>query len=111
VYSFGRSSPSQLDRVLALQLDPYYMAPLWPDPVALAALQAQALIDAGKATEKDFATVAARSRRDALANPNAQVAKDQSVEALLADDYVVAPLRRHALPHHRRRGLRGAGRR
>ena len=33
--------------MLALQLDPYYMAPLWPDPVALAALQAQALIDAG----------------------------------------------------------------
>ena len=98
VYSFGRSSPSQLDRVLALQLDPYYMAPLWPDPVALAALQAQALIDAGKATEKDFAAVAARSRRDALGNPNAQVAEDQSAEELLADDYVVAPLRRHALP-------------
>ena len=69
VYSFGRSSPSQLDRILALQLDPYYMAPMWPDPVALAALQAQALIDAGKATEKDFATVAARSRRDALGQP------------------------------------------
>ncbi len=33
VYSFGRSSPCQLDRVLALQLDPYYMAPLWPDPI------------------------------------------------------------------------------
>ena len=63
----------QLDRVLALQLDPYYMAPLWPDPVALAALQAQALIDAGSATEADFAAVAARSRRDALGNPNAQV--------------------------------------
>ena len=98
VYSFGRSSPSQLDRVLALQLDPYYMAPMWPDPVALAALQAQALIDAGKATEKDFAAVAARSRRDALGNPNAQVAKDQATEDLLADDYAVAPLRRHALP-------------
>jgi acetyl-CoA acetyltransferase len=98
VYSFGRSSPSQLDRVLALQLDPYYMAPLWPDPVALAALQAQALIDAGKATEKDFAAVAARSRRDALGNPNAQVRKDQPAADLLSDDYVVAPLRRHALP-------------
>ncbi len=98
VYSFGRSSPSQLDRILALQLDPYYMAPMWPDPVALAALQAQALIDAGKATEKDFAAVAARSRRDALGNPNAQVAKDQSPDELLSDDYVVAPLRRHALP-------------
>jgi acetyl-CoA acetyltransferase len=84
--------------VLALQLDPYYMAPLWPDPIALAALQAQALIDAGKATEKDFAAVAARSRRDALSNPNAQVAKNQSVEEILDDEYVVAPLRRHALP-------------
>jgi acetyl-CoA acetyltransferase len=98
VYSFGRSSPSQLERILALQLDPYYMAPLWPDPVALAALQARALIDAGKATEKDFAAVAARSRRDAMGNPNAQVAKDQAVEDLLAEDYVAAPLRRHALP-------------
>jgi acetyl-CoA acetyltransferase len=98
VYSFGRSSPSQLDRVLALQLDPYYMAPLWPDPVALAALQARALLDTGRATEEDFAAVAARNRRDALGNPNAQVAKDQSVADLLADDYVVAPLRRHALP-------------
>ncbi len=98
VYSFGRSSPSQLDRILALQLDPYYLAPMWPDPVALAALQAQALIDAGKATEKDFAAVAARSRRDALGNPNAQVAKDQAPEDLLRDDYVVAPLRRHTLP-------------
>jgi acetyl-CoA acetyltransferase len=98
VYSFGRSSPAQLDRILALQLDPYYMAPMWPDPVAMAALQARALIDAGKATEKDFAAVAARSRRDALGNPNAQVAKDQTAEDLMADDYVVAPLRRHALP-------------
>jgi acetyl-CoA acetyltransferase len=98
VYSFGRSSPSQLDRILCLQLDPYYMAPMWPDAVALAALQAQALIDAGHATERDFAAVAARSRRDALSNPNAQVAKDQSVDELLEDDYVVAPLRRHALP-------------
>jgi acetyl-CoA acetyltransferase len=98
VYSFGRSSPSQLDRILALQLDPYYMAPMWPDPVALAALQAQTLIDAGKATEKDFATVAARSRKSALDNPNAQVAKDQSADELLRDDYVVAPLRRHTLP-------------
>jgi acetyl-CoA acetyltransferase len=98
VYSFGRSSPAELDRILALQLDPYYMAPMWPDPVALAALQARALLDAGTATERDFAAVAARSRRDALGNPNAQVAKEQTAEELLADDYVVAPLRRHALP-------------
>ena len=63
VYSFGRVVAGRAaTEILALQLDPYYMAPLWPDPVALAALQAQALIDAGKATETDFAAVAARSR-------------------------------------------------
>ena len=98
VFSFGRSSMSELGRVLALQLDPYYMAPLWPDPVALAALQARALIDSGRYGEKDFATVAARSRRDARNNPYAQVTGEQSAEELLGDDYVVAPLRRHALP-------------
>jgi acetyl-CoA acetyltransferase len=98
VFSFGRSSMSELWRVLTLQLDPYYMAPLWPDPVALAALQAQALIDAGKYGEADFAAVAARSRRDARNNPHAQVTGDDSPEELLGDDYVVAPLRRHTLP-------------
>ena len=98
VYSFGRSSPGQLDRILALQLDPYYVAPMWPDPVALAALQAQALLDSGRATERDIAEVSARSRRDALGNPKAQVAKDQSVDELLSEEYLVAPLRRHAVP-------------
>ncbi len=98
VYSFGRSSLGNLNEILALQLDPYYLAPLWPDPVSLAALQARALIDAGKATEADFADIASRSRRDALANPNAQVALDVPADKLLADEYVVAPLRRHTLP-------------
>ena len=98
VYGFGRSSLGNLNEILALQLDPYYMAPLWPDAVSLAALQARALIDAGRAREIDFAEVAARSRKDALGNPNAQVANDRTVDALLEDDYVVAPLRRHALP-------------
>ena len=98
VYSFGRSSLGDLNEILTLQLDPYTMAPLWPDIVSLNALQARALIDAGKATEADFAAVASRSRRDALANPKAQVAGDVPVETLLEDEYVVAPLRRHALP-------------
>jgi acetyl-CoA acetyltransferase len=90
VYSFGRSSLGDLREILALQLDPYYLAPLWPDPISLAALQARALIDAGKATEADFAAIAARSRRDALANPHAQVALDVSADTLLEDEYVVS---------------------
>ena len=34
--------------VPTLQLDPYYYTPLWPDTVSLAAMQAQAMIDAVK---------------------------------------------------------------
>ena len=98
VYSFGRSSMGDLSEILSVQLDPYYLAPLWPDPTSLAALQAQAMIDKGMASEADFAAVASRSRRSALANPKAQVAYDRSPEELLAEDYEVAPLRRHALP-------------
>ena len=69
VYGFGKSSLGDLGKILALQLDPYVMAPLWPDPVSLAALQARALIDAGKATEADFAAVAARSRQGGPGQP------------------------------------------
>jgi hypothetical protein len=37
-----------VDRVLALQLDPYLVAPLWPDARGLAGLQAQAMRDSGR---------------------------------------------------------------
>src|SRR3954470_4128079 len=47
VYAFARPSTSDLDRTLALQLDPYVVAPLWPDARSLAGLQAQALKDKG----------------------------------------------------------------
>ena len=48
VYAFARPSRGDLDRTLALQLDPYYVAPLWPDARGLAALQAQAMKDSGR---------------------------------------------------------------
>jgi acetyl-CoA acetyltransferase len=98
VFGSGKSSPSQPHEVWAQQLDPYYLAPLGVDPVTLAALQARALIDSGKATERDFAEVAARSRKRAIDNPNAQVTGDLSVDALLDAPYVRNPLRRHDLP-------------
>src|SRR5262245_37470199 len=60
VYSYSKSSPGTVRDVLTRQLDPYYVAPLWPDSISLAALQAQALVDAKVATEKDFAEIARR---------------------------------------------------
>lgn len=98
VFGSGKSSPSRPAEVWAQQTDPYYLAPLGADPVSLAGIQARALLDAGKATERDFAEVVARSRRDALGNPHAQVACDRGVDDLLSEEYVCAPLRRHDLP-------------
>ncbi len=98
VYSFGKSSLGDLPKILALQLDPYVLAPLWPDAVSLAALQAQAMIDAGKTSEAELAEIAARNRRAALLNPKAQLRGSREPRELLEEDYVVRPLRRHALP-------------
>jgi len=98
VYAFGKSSPGPLRELLALQLDPYLVAPLWPDAISLAALQARMLLDAGLATEADMAGVVARSRRAALGNPDAQLRGEPAVETLLAEPYLVSPLRRHDCP-------------
>jgi acetyl-CoA acetyltransferase len=94
----GKSSPSNPAEVWTQNLDPYTLAPLGVDPVSLAGLQAQALLDAGKATEADFAEVAARSRRNARSNPHAQLAGEVTVDELLAQPYVRQPLRRADLP-------------
>ncbi len=98
VVGSGKSSPGAPREIFSLQTDPYVHAPLGLDPVSIAGLQARALLDAGKATERDFADVVSRSRRDGLANPYAQVAKDVSVESLLKEPYYAAPLRKHDLP-------------
>ncbi|MER7108492.1 thiolase domain-containing protein [Streptomyces sp. NPDC000229] len=89
VYAYGKSSPGEVRDVLTRQLDPYYLAPLWPDSVSLAALQAQALIDAGETDEPELAAIAARSRASAAdSNPHAQLAGPRP-----HGDYLVRPLR------------------
>jgi acetyl-CoA acetyltransferase len=88
VYGYGKSSPGEVRDVLTRQLDPYYVAPLWPDSVSLAALQAQALIDGGDTDEPALAAIAARSRDAASSNSHAQVRGSRP-----QGEYVVRPLR------------------
>lgn len=95
VVGSGRSSPTNAREVFHLQADPYAVAPLGLDPDALAGIQARALIDAGLASEEDFAAVVARSRAAAAANPMAQVSGSVAVADLLAEPYDMAPLRAH----------------
>jgi acetyl-CoA acetyltransferase len=94
-YGFGKSSGAELRRVMALQLDPYLVAPLWPDSVSVEALQARLGLEAGRWTEKDMAEVAARSRAAAASNPAAQLSGAVSAADLLARPYVAEPLRAH----------------
>ena len=61
VYGFGKSSAGTLRRVLSLQTDPYTVAPLWPDSVSMAGLQARAGLDAGTWTAEQMAQVAVDS--------------------------------------------------
>ena len=85
VYAYGKSSLGDLPEVLTQQLDPYYLAPLGIDAHSLAALQARALLDRGRVSERDLAAVAAARRGG-------------DPDALLAMPYVAAPLRAHDLP-------------
>jgi acetyl-CoA acetyltransferase len=98
IYSYSKSSPGPVHEVLSRQLDPFFVAPLWPDAISLAALQARALIDSGKATEKEFAEVVARSRASALDNPHAQLKWNKPADEVLADGMLVDPLRKDDCP-------------
>jgi len=98
VFGSGKSSPGVPAEIFPLQMDPYTLTPLGVDPVSLAALQARAMLDAGKITEREMAEVVARSRKSAIGNPYAQVTGDADPDALLAEPYFTAPLRRHDLP-------------
>jgi acetyl-CoA acetyltransferase len=84
VYAVGKSSMGDLKDVLCLQLDPYVLTPLWPDPISMAALQARAWLEAGH-DERAMAEVAARN-------------DGKSANELLDTPYLVSPLRKHDCP-------------
>ncbi|TQK29037.1 thiolase domain-containing protein [Arthrobacter sp. SLBN-53] len=93
VYGFGKSSAGTLRRVLALQTDPYTVAPLWPDSVSMAGLQARAGLDSGKWSEEQMAQVALDSYAAGGRTDRHEVTG--SVADLLAQPYFADPLRRH----------------
>src|SRR5689334_6193459 len=93
VYGFGKSSAGTLRRVLALQTDPYTVAPLWPDSVSMAGLQARMGLDAGKWTAEQMAQVALDSFAASERTDSEKPAK--SIDELLARPYFADPLRRH----------------
>ncbi len=82
----GRSSTGDPALIYPMEMDPYFLAPLGADPLTFAALQARAVIAAGIADERSMAEVSVRSRGKG------------DVDALLTEDYLREPLRRHDVP-------------
>jgi acetyl-CoA acetyltransferase len=93
VCGHGKTSEGEPERVLNLQLDPYYQAPLGLTPTATAALQASAYRARTGATDADFAAIAARNRAAGARNPSNQLREAVTAEALQQTPWVVEPLR------------------
>jgi acetyl-CoA acetyltransferase len=93
VYGFGKSSGGVLRRILSRQTDPYSVAPLWPDSVSIAGLQARFGLDTGKWTYQQMAQVALDSFAQAQRVDSVKPAK--SIDELLAQPFYADPLRRH----------------
>ncbi len=94
VYGFGKPSMGDPPLTMALQLDPYMVMPLWPDAISVAGLQARHCLDSGVLRPEDMAAVAVRDRGHAKSNPNAQLKGDFTVKQILAEPFLVNPLRK-----------------
>lgn len=93
IWGLGKTSLGNLDELMTLSTDPYYVAPLMPDPTSIAALQARALMDSGRCSEQDLAAIAARRQEAALANPWVVWDRARTAEEIMAEEYEAAPLR------------------
>ena len=95
----GKSSPGRPREIFPLQGDPYYHAPLGLDPVSMAGIQAQCLLDVRQGQR-------ARLRGGGVAQPprrareplSRRSPRDVSPDELLKEPYYASPLRRHDLP-------------
>src|SRR4029453_5454174 len=94
VCGHGKTSEGEPERVLNLQLDPYYHAPLGLTPTATAALQASAYQARTGVTDADFAAIAARNRTAGTGNPETQLREAAAADALRQTPGGVEPLRR-----------------
>jgi acetyl-CoA acetyltransferase len=81
VCAYSRPLAGDMAQLMAMQLDPYLVTPLGPNSHEVAALQARALIDAGRYDEADFARVVSERR------------PGTSTDDALGQPYVAAPLR------------------
>jgi acetyl-CoA acetyltransferase len=98
VCGHGKTSEGEPERVLNLQLDPYYQAPLGLGPTTTSALQASAYMARTGTSDRQLAEIAARNRTAGARNPDTQVRDATTADALQRTPWAAEPLRRGYLP-------------
>jgi acetyl-CoA C-acetyltransferase len=94
VVAYGKSSEgSLLDQTRAMA-DPFYLRPLGLDALSAGALQARAYMEHYGVADEAPAKVAVKNRSAGAANPNAQLRHPESLDEVLSNGYLVAPIRR-----------------
>ena len=93
VWGLGKTSLGDISELMTLSVDPYYMAPLAPEPQDLAALQLRAMLDAGICCERELAEIAAQRQASALQNPWVEWDRARSADEILTEPYTSSPLR------------------
>jgi len=93
IWGLGKTSLGRMDELSMLSHDPYYVAPLGADPDSVAAIQARALIDAGKCSERELAEIAAARQEAAVKNELVELDSAKSAEQIMEEPYLASPLR------------------
>ena len=55
IYGFSKGSLGDVAEIMTMQTDPYYLVPLWPSMIDLAAMQARCYLEESGHTERDLA--------------------------------------------------------
>jgi acetyl-CoA acetyltransferase len=98
VVGYGKVSEGEPERILNLQLDPYYQATLGLGPLSTSALQASAYMARSGATDRDLAEIAARNRAAGARNADAQLHEPATSDDLQRTPWAVEPLRQGYVP-------------
>ncbi|UCF46066.1 MAG: lipid-transfer protein [Myxococcales bacterium] len=93
IWGLGKTSLGKIEELAMLSLDPYYVAPLGADPNSVAAIQARALIESGRCTERDLAEIAAARQESAVKNDKIELDAAKTVDEIMSEPYVASPLR------------------
>ncbi|MBV6494116.1 MAG: hypothetical protein LDLANPLL_02142 [Turneriella sp.] len=93
VVAHSKGSESDTNLITNGMFEPIFTRPLGLDNITSAALQAQSYMHTFNIKEEDLAAVSVKNHKNALKNPNAQIAKDLTIEDVMRSKKYADPLK------------------